>query len=44
MAGRPAKMDATVELGSEMAAVATFAVEANESAAARALAHPVLEV
>lgn len=37
-------MDATVELDGEMAAVATFAVEANESAAARALPYPVLEV
>ena len=44
MAGRCAEMDATVELGGEMAAVAAFAVEANESAAARALAYPVLEV
>jgi hypothetical protein len=37
-------MGATVEFGGEMAAVATFAVEANESAAARALAYPVLQV
>ena len=44
MAGRRAEMDATVELGSEMAPVATFAVEANESTAAGALAYPVLEV
>jgi hypothetical protein len=37
-------MGATIELGGEMTAVATFAVEANEPAAIRALAYPVLEV
>jgi hypothetical protein len=44
MAGRWAEEEATVWLGGEVTAVATFAVEADESAAFRALAYPVPEV
>jgi hypothetical protein len=44
MTGRCTKMESTVGLGGEVTAVATFAVEANEPAAVRTLAHPVPEV
>ena len=37
-------MEATVGFGGEVTAVAAFAVEADESAAVRALAYPVPEV
>jgi hypothetical protein len=44
MAGRWAEAETTVLLGGEVTAVATFAVEAYEPAAVRALAYPVPEV
>jgi hypothetical protein len=44
MAGRWAEAETTAWLGGEVTAVAIFAVEADESAAGRALAYPVPEV
>ena len=42
--GRGTEVAATVRLGGEVTAVTTFAVQADESAAVRALAYPVPEV
>jgi hypothetical protein len=42
--GRGTEVAATVRLGGEVTTVTTFAVQANESAAVRALAYPVPEI
>ena len=44
MAGRCAEIQATVWLGGEVTPEEAFAVEADDSTAARALAHPVPKI